>query len=149
MQVQFCNKDEVADSRIGFAVIVARHKGKWVYVKQRGRATFEVPGGHREQGETIEMTAHRELYEETGATEYCLTEVSAYCVNDAAYEGKFPNVTYGMLYYAEVDALGPLPSFEMEELLLLDEMPAALTHPEIHPLLIKCVENMVVPKVTC
>ena len=67
--------DAVDDKLLKFAVIIARTNGKWVFCKHRERDTFEVPGGHREKGEPITDTARRELYEETGATEYTLKPV--------------------------------------------------------------------------
>ena len=59
--------DSINDSMLKFAVIIARHNGKWVFCKHKERNTWEVPGGHREDGEDILETAKRELYEETGA----------------------------------------------------------------------------------
>ena len=59
-----------------FAVIIAKHNGKWVFCKHRERSTWEVPGGHREQGEDILETAKRELYEETGAINFEINPVS-------------------------------------------------------------------------
>ena len=56
-----------SDDLLSFAVVVARSDGKWVLCKHKGRITYECPGGHREEGEKIEDTARRELYEETGA----------------------------------------------------------------------------------
>ena len=54
--------DSIDDSMLKFAVIIAKHNGKWVFCKHRERSTWEVPGGHREQGEDILETAKRELY---------------------------------------------------------------------------------------
>ena len=53
--------DTVDDSLLKFAVIVANYRGKWVFCKHKERDTYECPGGHREQGETILETAKREL----------------------------------------------------------------------------------------
>ena len=59
--------DKIEDSQLDFAVIIARTGEKWVFCKHKKRDTYEVPGGHREAGETIEEAANRELKEETGA----------------------------------------------------------------------------------
>ena len=60
MKVNFY--DSIEDSRLRFAVILAKTEGKWVFCKHRERDTYEVPGGHREPGESILETAKRELY---------------------------------------------------------------------------------------
>lgn len=58
--------DHAEDSLLKFAVIISKSNDKWVYCRHRARNTYEIPGGHREAGETILETAKRELYEETG-----------------------------------------------------------------------------------
>ena len=65
--------DEIEDSLLKFAVIISKTNGKWVFCKHKARDTVEVPGGHRESGETIEETARRELREETG---YCAEKIT-------------------------------------------------------------------------
>ena len=52
--------EEVADDLLKFAVIIAKTEGKWVFCKHKERETYEVPGGHREEGEAILETAKRE-----------------------------------------------------------------------------------------
>ena len=37
--------DSIDDSMLKFAVIIAKHNGKWVFCKHRERSTWEVPGG--------------------------------------------------------------------------------------------------------
>jgi 8-oxo-dGTP diphosphatase len=64
MKIEFYNIGSVNDKELKFAVISAIYKDKWVYVKQKA---WEIPGGHRESGETIDETAKRELFEETGS----------------------------------------------------------------------------------
>ena len=54
--------DKVDDELLKIAVISAKYDGKWVFCKHKERDTFEIPGGHREEGETIEETARRELF---------------------------------------------------------------------------------------
>ena len=55
MKVNFY--EQVDDKLLRFAVIIARHNGKWVFCKHRERDTYELPGGHREPGEQILDTA--------------------------------------------------------------------------------------------
>ena len=72
--------DAVDDRLLKFAVIIAKTNNKWVFCKHRERNTYEIPGGHREAGESILDAAKRELYEETGAIAYTLQPVCVYSV---------------------------------------------------------------------
>ena len=51
MKVQFY--DYIEDNLLKFAVIISKSNGKWVFCKHKERNTYEVPGGHREEGESI------------------------------------------------------------------------------------------------
>ena len=51
--------DRVDDHLLQFAVIIAQTRGKWVFCKHRERDTYEVPGGHREQGEASILSGER------------------------------------------------------------------------------------------
>ena len=42
--------DTVNDELLKFAVIISQSNGKWVFCKHKERDTYEVPGGHREDG---------------------------------------------------------------------------------------------------
>lgn len=131
MKVEF--SETYKDSELKYAVILAKYNGKYVFVKHRDRETLEIPGGHREPGENIAECAARELYEETGAVKYSLRQICPYKVND-----------FGMLFYAEITELGKLPQFEIEKVLLLDELPKELsdwTYPEIQPFLREKIES--------
>ncbi len=66
--------DQVEDNLLKFAVIISKTDGKWVFCKHKDRDTYEIPGGHREFGESIMETARREFMEETGATEFNIIE---------------------------------------------------------------------------
>lgn len=50
---------DVKDELLRFAVVIAKHDGKWVFCKHKERETLEFPGGHRETGEAIAETAER------------------------------------------------------------------------------------------
>lgn len=123
-------KDEVEDKLIKFAVISAKYDGKWVFVRDKERTTLEITGGHREDGETVLESAHRELYEETGAVDYTLEEV---CVYKVTIDGV---ASYGTLFFADVKEFGDIPAqFETAERIYLDTLPKNLTYPQIQPYL--------------
>lgn len=134
--LKVCFHQAIEDEKTKFAVIAARYKNQWIYCRHRERNTFEIPGGHREVGETIIETAKRELYEETGAIDFELEEITVYSVVNDNIE------TFGMLFFTEVKELGVLPDLEIEEIQLFDEMPETLTYPLIQPLLIEKVKQV-------
>ena len=128
VEVIFCNRNEIPDELLKFAVIIARYEDKYVFCRHKLRDTWEVPGGHREMGEAIEQTAERELQEETGALEFDISPVTVYGVKTEN------DITYGMLFNAKVFALGDLSAdFEIAELCFSDLLPEKLTYPEIQP----------------
>lgn len=127
----------VDDNKLMFAVIAAMYKGKWVLCRHKDRDTYEFPGGHREAGEDILVTAKRELYEETGAIDYIIEPISvySYCGIDGANENKVE--TFGKLYYADIKKFSKLPNFEIERIELFDKLPNNWTYPEIQPRLLE------------
>ena len=138
-QVKFY--DSVDDSLLKFAVIIAKSNGKWVFCKHIERDTYECPGGHREAGETIDDTAKRELYEETGAIGYTIQPVCVYSVT--APDNFNGEETFGKLYYAEIKSFeGELHS-EIERVELFEDLPTNWTYPQIQPFLLKEVEETI------
>lgn len=136
VKVHFYEKTAVANENLKYAVIVAKYQGKWIFCRHKKRSTWEIPGGHREPGETALEAARRELYEETGATQFDLTEVCVYGVE--ADNG----ITCGMLCFAEVQTLGPLPrEMEIGEIVLCNNLPRELTYPEIQPCLYRHIQG--------
>lgn len=129
--------DKADDELLRYAVIVTRSQGKWVFCKHRARDTYEVPGGHREIGESIEEDARRELYEETGAIEYELRPVCVYSVvssNEAGVQGE---ESFGMLYEADVYKFEEELHSEIEKIIITEEFPEKWTYPKIQPKLIR------------
>lgn len=97
-QVNFYEKIE--DKKLKFAVIISKTEDKWVFCKHKERNTYEVPGGHREPGETILQTAKRELQEETGAIDFDITPICVYSV--IAKDNFNGEESFGMLYFANI-----------------------------------------------
>jgi len=137
MQVKFY--DNIEDEKLLFAVILTKHNNKWVFCKHKSRNTYEIPGGHREQGETILETAKRELYEETGAIKYEIKPVTVYSVIDGDTE------TFGKLYFAEVQEFEKELHSEIELIKLFDDMPENLTYPLIQPKLMEAYKQLSLP----
>ena len=129
--------ETVEDSLLKFAVIIARSGGKWVLCKHKQRDTYEAPGGHREVGETIEETARRELYEETGAVEYDLRLIGPYSVTGKNQVNPTGEELFGMLYYAEVTEFEKELHSEIERVELFEKLPENWTYPLIQPVLIE------------
>lgn len=129
--------EAVEDEKLKFAVILAQSDGKWVFCKHRERSTLEIPGGHREAGESVDGTAVRELKEETGAKEFSLRPVCVYSVvRDDRPE------SFGGLYAAEITSFEPEIHSEIEKIVLLEEPPEGnWTYPEIQPKLMEEIQR--------
>ena len=122
--------DAVPEETIGFAVIATQVGEQWVYCRHRQRTTWEIPGGHREAGETLEETACRELQEETDARDFTLMPVCVYSVQKDGGEE-----TFGSLWYARAAALGGELHSEIACAELFAAPPENQTYPEIQPAL--------------
>ena len=136
IQVNLYSLEEIKENFIGWAVIASSYRKQWVFAKHKERTTWEIPGGRREVGEKIIETAHRELKEETGAISYTLTPIRVYGV-------KSPNEqeSYGLLAYAQIETLGPLPPLEIEKIGFFDTLPQHLTYPHIQSKLMETVKD--------
>ena len=108
-----------------YVAIVSRFRGGLLLSRHRCRATWETQGGHIEPGETPLAAAKRELFEECGALCYRLQPVCDYSAAG----------THGVLFFADIDQLGPLPASEMAETRCFDALPIALTYPGITPVI--------------
>lgn len=128
--------DAVDDSLLKFAVIISKHKERWVFCKHKERETYEIPGGHREDDESIMETAKRELYEETGALEFNLTPLCVYSVIGRNRVNPTGEESFGMLYYAEIFKFEDKLHSEMESVAFCKDLPSNWTYPLIQPLLL-------------
>lgn len=132
--------DSVDDENLKFAVIISKTDNKWVFCKHRERETYEVPGGHREKGEDILTTAKRELYEETGAIDFCLKPIGVYSVT--TIDELSETETFGMLYFADIKSFENDLHSEIEKIIITDVLPHNWTYPLIQPLLIEQAEKL-------
>jgi 8-oxo-dGTP diphosphatase len=135
-KVNFFNTNFLPPESLTYSVIAARYKKEWLYVRHCDRSTWEIPGGHIEEGESPFDAARRELAEETGAEEFDLECVATYSVVKNRKTG------YGRLFIAEVKSIGKVPDdSEIAEVKLSDHLPEDLTYPDIQPrLFLKVLE---------
>lgn len=129
IKVNFYDINEIDKYKLKYVVIMSKYKDKWILARHKERTTWEIPGGHIEENETIEDAAKRELYEETGAKDFNLIPVSIYSVTRENIE------TFGFLYYGEVCSIDSLPNSEIQDIKLVDDLDEDLTYPLIQPLL--------------
>lgn len=129
--------DNADDNLLKFAVIISKSNGKWVFCKHKERKTYEIPGGHREKGESILDAAKRELKEETGAVDFTIKPVCAYSVKGKTRVNEnADDETFGMLFVADIFSFEEIRS-EIEKIILTDELIDNLTYPLIQPKLIQ------------
>lgn len=135
MKVNFYETTD--DTLLKFAVIISKHNGKWVFCKHKERDTYEVPGGHREDGEPIAETAKRELREETGALDFTISPVCVYSVTGKNRVNETGEEIFGMLYFADIQTFEKELHSEMERVCFFDLLPTEWTYPLIQPRLIE------------
>jgi len=129
--------EQVRDELLKFAVIIAKADGKWVFCKHRERDTYEVPGGHREPGETILETAKRELYEETGASDFDIKPVCVYSVKGKTKVNDHnDDESFGMLFVADIFSFEEELHSEIEKILITEHLVENWTYPLIQPKLL-------------
>lgn len=122
----------VPDLELTRVVCVAEYNGKLVYCKHKQRDTWELPGGHIEDGESWQETLKREMYEETGAIEIEFKPICLYKIS-----------TYGLLCYVKILKFDKLPNSEIEKIEFFDNEPENLTYKGTHSLFLKTVKEKI------
>ena len=136
VQVNFY--EQVEDELLKFAVIISKTDGKWVFCKHKARNTYEVPGGHREIGESILETAERELKEETGAVDFNILPICVYSVKRKMSDDEsYGEESFGMLFFANILSFEKELHSEIEKIIITPELVDNWTYPLIQPKLIE------------
>lgn len=119
-------EDTKIDDEIAiYSNVVWAYQGKIVFVKWKGKTTWELPWGRLEKWESSFDCAKRELYEETGITNAQLQFLCSWTLHQHK-EGKSH---YWNVYLANVLELWELPESEIEEVELFTNIPENLTYP--------------------
>lgn len=132
-----------------YVVILSRFQGRLLLSRHKDRTTWETQGGHIEPGESPEAAARRELWEESGATEFTLSPLCMYWASDRPDPPEMDPTgqwsAYGAVFFADITALGPLPEREMAETRAFPGLPENITYPAITPLLYERVRERFQP----
>ncbi|MFP4487961.1 MAG: NUDIX domain-containing protein [Bacteroidales bacterium] len=124
MKLEFHSPGYMPACGLTFVIIGARYKGRWVFVRNRKRNSYELPAGHIDPDEEADVAAARELGEETGADKFDIQCIATYTVSsDDSFRA-------GRLYYAVIAALGQeRDEDEIGEVIFADSLPSELSFP--------------------
>ena len=125
-EVKLFDLDSLDNPELTRVVCVTTYKGKLVYAKHKERNTWELPGGHIEEGETWEDACKREMYEETGAIDIEVKPICYYKIS-----------TYGILCFCNIKKLESIPDSEIEKIAFFSDEPKDLTYSETHHLFLE------------
>lgn len=124
---------ECLREEVNCVLIYAFYQGQLVLVRHKDRG-WELPGGTREEGESILQTVIREMHEEAGGELDAIERIGQYLI----YEGN-QLVFVKNIYISKVSKLNELPTgFETDDVMLLDVVPKQqeiLNDPTFSPLL--------------
>lgn len=115
-----------------YVVVLSFYQGKIVLSRHKDRTTWETQGGHIEAGETPMEAARRELYEESGATQFEIELLCDYWAGDPETN----RGAAGRVFVAHIHEFEAIPKqSEMDEIKLFDTLPKDLTYGAITPVL--------------
>lgn len=126
LSIRLLAPESIEAKKLNYVVMGARYQDKWIFVRHHQRTTWEMVSGHIEAGESADEAALRELSEEAGVME---SSLKLLCDYEVGVKGK---LEYGRFYGVVVHELNPLFEHEIEELIMADTLPGALTYPEVH-----------------
>ena len=115
-----------------YVVVLSEYEGRLLLSRHRQRSTWETQGGHIEPGETPMDAARRELYEESGATDFDIRPIFDYRAGDRV-AGQPERAATGVVFFARIRTLSSLPESEMAEVSAFDCLPENVTYPGITP----------------
>jgi 8-oxo-dGTP diphosphatase len=105
---------------ITYVWMIVKHNGKFVLSFHRKSKKWDHVGGHVEKNESPLEAAKRELFEETGATDFDIFTVCDFKAHDE--DGTFHN--NGRTYFVNVREFSSLPNgSEMDRIGFFDEIP--------------------------
>jgi len=133
-KIKFYKK--LCSEKISVVLIFAKYNDKWLLCKHKDRQTWEICGGHIEEGEQPLDAAKRELYEESGAIAKDIEKIGYYSIYSQKNDKKF-----GTVYIAKILKLDKLPNFEMREINFFDEFPFDTTYPNVYKKLLKEIKK--------
>lgn len=122
-------KTDVVPESYKSVLVFIKKDTEWLMVKNKFRS-WEFPGGHKEDNETLYETAQREAFEEAGVD-----------IKNIVYVGYY-RLLGGhttLIVTAEVEAFHEIPSdFETEERKFVSEFPASLSFTDaVYPWIVK------------
>jgi 8-oxo-dGTP diphosphatase len=90
-KVELSFSEHAFDEPARHVLVICQYEGEWLLTNHKMRG-FEFPGGKMEAGESLEDTAYREVYEETGARLNELIKIGEYKVTDS--KGSFVKAVF-------------------------------------------------------
>lgn len=113
-----CSEEQVSTVvQASHITVVPFRNGKILFVKRRNSTTLELPVTEKLPDEKPRESVRRLLSEKLGIMSAQLEFVTAYARTDGT------EIDYGLLYFADIDELGPFPYSDLVSAYYLDTPP--------------------------